>query len=305
MKINYLIDETANFWYFVANLSEWNNYVRPNLNNYIVDITGPLSELEKQTLNSFKSIFKEYGYNQKFWGKDLLSGVEKNISEDPKFNSLTEISELKSRFEKLWSAEKTKLELWKNSLSSQYTVSQGIINDCDILFGKSNSDQDINVLLLISAPGNVAGGADIGDQWVQLEVSGMSTQNIRHVTAVLWHELIHLVWQTVSFRNLVKDAVKIYGVKDVAGYSPEEVTVEAVTGSLLPFGLFRSKWLAEQNLSEIVDQKINDFESRNIKNTYYFGLLAAKNVSDLSKAYLDSGKQIDLEYLHQLIDTIL
>ena len=166
MKINYLIDETANFWYFVANLSEWNNYVRPNLNNYIVDITGPLSELEKQTLNSFKSIFKEYGYNQKFWGKDLLSGVEKNISEDPKFNSLTEISELKSRFEKLWSAEKTKLELWKNSLSSQYTVSQGIINDCDILFGKSNSDQDINVLLLISAPGNVAGGADIGDQWV-------------------------------------------------------------------------------------------------------------------------------------------
>lgn len=304
MKINYLINESANFWYFVANLSEWSDYIRPALNKYILEQTGELTDPEKNALAQLKPLYVEYGYGQNYWGKDLLSGIEKNISKDSRFNNISGLKELRQRFDSLWFGENAKLDFWKNSLSNQNQINVGIVNDCNILFGLADTNKEVNVLLLLSSPGSVAGGADIGDGWAQLEVSGIGTQNLNHVSSVLWHELIHLIWQKEKFDDLIKKTSKDLGISTIGGFSSAEVIKESITGSLLPYGLFRFKWLDDKNLTDTLNSKISSFEANNIKNIYYLSLLAAKNASTLSKEYIDANKEIDQDFIKRLIKLI-
>ena len=60
MKLRFIVSKTANFFFFIDNLSEWNIYYRKKYNEEWIRQLGELTRQEKIALKNFRLIMQKY-----------------------------------------------------------------------------------------------------------------------------------------------------------------------------------------------------------------------------------------------------
>ena len=118
MKFNFYYHRTANFFHFIANLSNWNpRYTTEYARGWLLK-TGKLSEDEKKILEAVARVLSLYNPVPE---RPFLTPDESTVWENAKDTFSSEHLDtirgafriLEPRFATIWSAEEPKLKQWQ------------------------------------------------------------------------------------------------------------------------------------------------------------------------------------------------
>lgn len=212
IKFNIKISKWANFYFFIQNLSEWHFSNRKDYNLLWRKMLGALSAQEEDALKKFKEIRLGYPQSKSCFEKAFF------LSECP-FEELTLIlsveesqtvksifSLLESKFNFLYEKDLPLLNRWQEILDkaiNNQKLTDTILVSLNSLYKTSIQEKEINVYLLLSALEHTGGGANIDNQSISIEISHCPLEDTRHALGIIWHETIHLVFQSQYFHPLL------------------------------------------------------------------------------------------------------
>lgn len=306
IQFKYAVNQTANLFHFISNLTDWHFSVRKRYKEKWLQQTGELTDKEKQGLSEIINLFKKYTFGENYWGKVFLiksdnevwNEAEKAFGEDSiKFNKLSDI--FQKRFSSIWSKEEGKLKKWQSFLSKTEKdfVNKDLIEDLNVLFGVvPEIEEDVQVNLLLGGPG---GGVNTTKYNIEMEVSNLSQDDVKRVWAVIWHELIHKFWETNEYKQMVYDFSKEIDSELLKGVPNHIVIKEMVVGSLLPWGYFRKKYF-ETDTDEYIKRALQNLKTKEKKGLSYFTFLSASKMEPLIKKYIKEKKTIDVHFLKKI-----
>lgn len=303
----------ANFFFFVSNLSNWHFSCRNSYNEFWLSKTGPLSKDEEKALSEARQLFKKFGFGKKYWGLIFLKKNEDKIWEKaqdffgPEISRFERIVDIfKPRFEKIWPEEEKLLKSWLERLNEikEKLAPEGLIRDLDILFGDSYRKKGVNsvkVTLLMNAEEQKGGGGNLGPCAITLEISRTPLSDLRPTVLLMWHEIVHSVWQTDKYWRMLKRFSESLPEKHFLSNSrkiPLRVIVnEGVTESLFPHG-----YLSEKHFNfptkEYFDKELERSKNSSDKMLYWRNL-SAYVLSPVVKKYLERNKSIDEFFLER------
>ncbi len=202
MNIIFTISKSYNQFFFVQTLASWHFSCRKEYIEKWLEITGPLSKGERESLSSLAGVLKKYGFDkiEKLQAANIVDFFmryeESNnrvFSEGEVEIFLHDMSVLASKFNKIWNVEAVKLEQIKRLLEESVNeYKPEILNDLRILFSDQIDEKsDLEVILLISADGVMAGGANNGNDVISFECSSANIDDLNIMLSTLWHEAIH------------------------------------------------------------------------------------------------------------------
>jgi hypothetical protein len=288
MKFKFIISKWGNFYFFVQNLSEWHFSCNRNYNAFWQNTLGKLTKEEKESLEIFKKIRLNYKtskscFEEAFFIKrnpwQLLSSTLTSQEYQDIHNTFII---LQNKFEKLYKKECPLLRKWQKLLdktANNKTLNKKITKVLDKLYGTDATDKNIiiNVYLLLSSPNATGGGANIDKKSITLEISRYLIEKSNHALGIIWHEIIHLLFQNKNFFPLV--------LKNTSGQKDADFINEITAAALFPRGL-----LSQQ------------FFNNNLTN-HLHPSLTPENTSmifQLLKDYIHNYKTLNIYYINQI-----
>lgn len=263
MKFNFLISKQANFYFFVSNLSEWHFSCGKYHNAFWRKELGLFSLEEKEALKRFKKIRCKHSAGKSlfelafFTKKEPFLELRKKMSAN-EYKAVAKIFDvLENKFNLLYKKELPLLKRWKNKLNikiNNETQTNSIIKILQILFKTSPTIKKCNVYLMFSSDGYTGGGANIDGKSVSLEISHHSLENINHAISIIWHEVIHLLFQSVFDLMLMKV---------LKNRQKSKIVNEIAIASLFPRGILGEKFFKNKLVNKIYP-KINTRQTKKI-----------------------------------------
>lgn len=287
MRFEFKIHKWANFYFFLQNLSEWHFSNRKSYNIFWRKRLGAFSKEEEIALKKFKKIRLKYPPSKTcfekafFLSKKPFQKLSKSLTKEEIEIIEHTFSVFKNKFEVLYKKELPFLEQWKKELhktANSKKLINKIVDSLDILYKTSIKNKTIDVYLLFSIPSCTGGGANINQQSVSLEISNHPLGGIGQAMGIVWHEVIHLIFQSQYFHPLLRK----YFLDIQQKFSPVN---EIVTSSLFPCGVLGER---------ILNNKLS------VRLPYGVDSNTTKKILNLTKQYLDKKKYFDKEYIKEV-----
>lgn len=288
MRFEIIINKSANFYFFIQNLSKWHFSCREEHNLYWQNILNKFSKEEITALKNFKrirlkypaskSIFEQSFFLKKYPFKNLKSNLSKKGYESVYKTFLL----FTNKFNIIYRQELIKLKSWKMVLNTKLNKNK-FINKIDkilsVLYNVHPSQNKINIYLLISSKKNFGGGANINNKSITLEISQLPLNKYKKALGIIWHEIIHLLYEKRYFMPLIK---KIHPKND----KKFSKILEIASYSLFPQGILGKK-----------------FFNTPLGNNKYFGRHGkkAKIYFNLMNKYVEQNKKLDERYIENLL----
>lgn len=286
MKFRFIISKRANFYFFISNLSEWHFSCVKDYNILWQEELGPFSPEEKRALKIFKKIRCKYPSGKSlferafFINKTPFSVLKKNLPVG-EYEIVMEVFKiLGKKFNLLYKKELPFLSMWKNKLDNTENnkiVTNSIVQILKTLFSVSPTIKKYNVYLLFSSECYTSGGANIDEKSVSLEISRHPLKNINHVTAIIWHEIIHLLFQNNYFYPKLMEIFK--------DRQKAKIINEIVIASLFPRGILGDKFFKN---------RLADKLSSGVSSSQTMRIL------DLTELIISDKKSFDEEYIRKI-----
>ena len=216
-------------------------------------------------------------------------------------------------WQSVWKNESIKLVGWKDELTKQSVEkkSKEILFDFDILYGAKVLEK-LDVYLLISAPRVGGGGANLGENKITLECSGMEIGvKTSAMLGLLFHEVSHLYnpnlhkkinnESIVTLRKSLSNHSKSF-INKVEGFGVTNFITEAVSHCAFPFGFLASKHLGvNPAISE--KQFVNRYNE--LPLIVAWGYFSAFKLRSLTSSYLKGVKKVDDVFVDEVITTLI
>jgi len=291
MKFNIKISKSANFYFFVQNLSEWHFSNRSEYNQIWREKLGNFSNAEETSLKEFAKIHKKYTFGKNYLGrffftsKKPMEQLQKLIfaNDFHKVNSAFKL--FQRHFNTIFKKDLPVLKNWKKlieaNLKKNSKITQEIDKRLSILYETKPSRQIIKIFLLLSAGKTSGGGANIEKQKsITLEISGSPPEKINDALGIVWHELIHLYFEKENYCPLIEKTLP---------QVPEDKKMkirEATTSALFPNGILGKRYLGLKS-----------------KGALHFSLLKASQTIPLlkmTKEYVGKNLALDESYIKKI-----
>lgn len=286
MKFRFIISKQANFYFFVSNLSEWHFSCEKDYNILWQKELEKFSSEEIEVLKKFKTIRLKYPSGKSlferafFTNKTPFLKLKKSLPAN-EYKVIEEVFKtMKKKFDSLYKKEFSLLKIWEKELdikANNATLSNSIIKILQNFFVTVPKINKINVYLLFSSGSHTGGGANIDGESVSLEISRYPIEYIDHAQSIIWHEIIHLLFQNEYFNpklmEILKDRQKAKIVNEVA------------IASLFPRGILGQKFFKTQP-TDTLHSEINLGQTKKILN------LTGQIISD--------HKSFDEEYIRKM-----
>jgi hypothetical protein len=294
MEFKFIINKWSNFYFFVQNLSNWHFSCRKKYNILWQKELGKLSSEEKKALKIFKKIRLRYGpgktcFEKAFFTKrhpwQLLSSTL-TVKEYQDIDKIFVI--FQNKFEKFYRKEYPFLQRWQkllNKTTNNKTLNKKITRVLDVLYSTNTTDKKtVNVYLLPSSPNAIGGGANIDKKCISLEISHYPIEKSNHALGIIWHEIIHLVFEKEYFFPILK---KSFPNDRGALNLIKEITHRA----LFPRGILAKKFLRiNRSKKELLHRKISP--------------LRTKQILSLVSPYIQKNKPLDDQYVKKLFSIV-
>ncbi|MBU2104372.1 MAG: hypothetical protein KKF67_01175 [Nanoarchaeota archaeon] len=286
MEFSIIIKKQGIFYFFVQNLSEWHFSCRKDYNKIWLEELGSLSKKEKTALQKLKKVHQEYSFGQSYLGRYffLKRNPWKNIeNEMPKSDFIiikNTFSVLKEKFESFYKKELPLLKNWQTHLNKKINnpkLINPILKKLNNLYNGNIKSQKIKIYLLPSTDKAAGGGAGLNKKAITLEISRISLEQLNRVIGIIWHEVIHLLFEKVYFHPLLKR--KFPQDRDAIS-----LIKEATASSLFPGGILSKKFL--KRLALPLNRNLPAKES--------------KQVLSLAALYVKKNKHFDIRYINKL-----
>lgn len=288
MKFKLKVSKWANFYFFVQNLSEWHFSNRKSYNIFWRKRLGDFSKQEETALKEFKKIRLKYPDNKSCFEKSffLSNNPLKELSlvlSSSEYKDIKNVfSVFRDKFQILYKKELPLLKQWQKKIDKEINnkkYKNKILISLNTLYKTSVKKKTISVYLLFSTPGGIGGGANIDDKNITLEISNYPLREIKEAIGIIWHEIVHLLFQYKYFHPLVRK----YFLNNRQKFFPIN---EIVTASLFPEG--------------VLGMKI--FKNKLMTPRLFYGLDSSSinRVLILTKEYLDQKKYFDKEYIKKI-----
>jgi hypothetical protein len=319
MKLYFHITKTGNLFHFISNLVDWHFSVRSSYKKYWLKKTGNLTSEDKIWLNKAKVLFQEHGFSSNNnWSTVLLRRPEDDLwqvaeerfgkKDTDRFREIHDY--FLPRFEKIWPAEKKLLSSWENKLQESlgtYTPN-ALLDDLNTLFGVvPDFSNDIKVILLLSSPASMGGGANVGKGGITLEISNMQLEKTKEVWLLFWHELIHVYWERNNeYMNMIKNYLDKTNITSFSKNIPAKVVIkEAVMESLIPYGFLAQRHFSFKSKAHTL-KKLQDYVGKKrLENSMsYWRRYSLIKMLDIAKEYVEKKKPIDKNYLNKVAQAL-
>ena len=308
IEFQYQISKTANLFHFISNLANWHHSVRPHYRKLWLEKTGDLTNEDNKKLEQAKKLFQKHDFRSGgYWGKVFFDNEEsvwskaKEVFSKEDCQSFEELSEhFSKRFELVWQEDKPLLEQWSQRLgeTEKHIPQEEIINILNSFFpDKLTSDVTIKINLLLN-PANqgVSGGANTSRFSVEMEVSHTPENQVKHVWSVIWHELIHKLWQKQIFSERNHNLVKKLKIESpLRGIANEELAKEMITDAFVPHGYIRQVTLHSKGIKEHIENKLHKMKSSQL-GMLQIRYLSSLNLASIVKQYVDQNREIDQDF---------
>lgn len=286
MKFRFIISKQANFYFFVSNLSEWHFSCEKDYNILWQKELGKFSSEEIEALKKFKVIRAKYHSGKSlferafFTNKTPFLKLKKSLPAN-EYKVIEEVFKtMEKKFDSLYKKEFSLLKMWGKELdikANNKILSNSIVKTLQNLFKTAPKINKINVYLLLSSNDQTGGGANIDNKSLSLEISRYPIEYINHAQSIIWHEVIHLLFQNEYFNpklmEILKDRQKAKTVNEV------------VIASLFPRGILGEKFF-KNSLADKLHSKVNPKQTEKILN--------------LTEQLIASNKSFDDVYIKKL-----
>ena len=308
----------ANVFHFVSNLANWHFSNRERCVKFWLEETGELTSTEKESLIIASYLFKKYTFGTpKFWGLLFLTEDDSRVwskaveffgeEDSEKFKGLYKIFE--PRFRKLWKVDEILIKKWIERFAQlKDKISPvNLISDLNILFEPKNKlVNTVEVILLISSPGWRGGNGNLKPGKVTLELSRFPLEQSRPVILMMWHEIVHNVWQNRNYQNMVDNFAERLEIKKIESpikkFHLRTLINEAVTESLFPHGYLGQKHFGFPS-QEYFDKELPIMRAGNDKMGYW-RTYSGYGLMPLVEKYLQGGERIDEKFLKRVGELI-
>jgi len=291
MKFSLIINKSANFYFFIQNLSEWHFSNRKDYNVLWRKELGRFSPQEEDALKQLKEIHLKYPFGKLYLGhqffieKSPWAVLEQKLPQEDFINLKNIFSLLEKKFTLLWDKESPFLMQWRKELNDKINNPPFIESTVGLLkaiFNTLPSEREIMVYLLFSSPEHTGGGANIGGKNISLEISRYPIQDINKAIGIIWHETIHLCFQNQNFFPFV--------LKQLSNDRQKADLINEITiGSLFPRGILGIRLLKNKPPQKLIEG-VNSEQTIKILN--------------LVKEYIDNKKSLDERYIRILIEIL-
>ena len=286
-----IVSKSANFYFFIQNLSEWHFSNRKDYNVLWREELGQFSPEEEVAIKRLKDVHLRYPFGKLYLGRYFFLdenpwvALEQEISQED-FNELRNIfSLLENKFNLFWEKELPLLLEWYKELTSKIndaSLTEPLVNLLKIIFSTPPSESDIRISLLPSSPIHTGGGANIDKKNISLEISRYPLEEANHAMSLIWHETIHLCFQKQYFLPLVEAQFPNDRQKS-------DLVNEVAIRSLFPRGilgirLFKNK--PGNRLMNMTDPQ------------------QTTEILNLTKEYIDNKKIFDSEYIKRMTEIL-
>jgi len=304
MIFNFYYHKTANFFHFIANLSNWSpRYTTEYARGWLLK-TGKLSKDEKKRLEAVAGVLSLHDPVPEW---PFLTPDESTVWENAKgtFSSehLDTIREafriLEPRFATIWSTEEPKLKQWLRALEKRLDEPKFRELETDLrnFFGSSATEPRLQVCLLISEQGY--GGVSLGNRLLGLACSGVPLTEIHGVMATLYHEACHSFYEKPLKYDLISKVTSKLELPNADLFTSKQdlpnTLGEAITSNLLPEGYLAHKYFHSQ--VPPAPKKGSKADFRNWR------LYCAARMFDTTKDYIESKKPLDTGYINRVWET--
>lgn len=324
MKFNFIVSKSANFFFFVDNLSEWNIYCRKAYNKEWIKQFGKLNFEEKKVLEDFKFLMQKYestGVYKKmrntfYEEQNDIEQILKKLKKIIKKEELSLIEKIFSvfslRFEKIWERYEPMLFSTIDSISKDYKDSS---KKLDFIYLNLGNFYGINykkeylctVFFVICPIEKQQGGKMINEKRISIEFNELKYKNkdqLKNLWFLIFHELIHARFENKKYKNWLNVFIKkqtIPQTKLFKIFNEKMVLREMITGlaTVAVYPLFNKEDRIKVNKkfkTKIINLKINDL---NILKQW-----TRQKLGDVIEYYFISHKKIDNNFLRICWDLI-
>ncbi len=307
MKFNFIVNKSANFYYFLHNLCEceWPWPYRSQINKAWKKELGKLTEQEKKALKEFKAIYQKY-FLKKYIGKSffLSKNPWKALSGEISKQDLNKLKEVFSvwqkKFENIYKKDLPNLRQWQKELRSQFKKSnrklqaEKINQILSVFYNRPKLKSEIRVYLMLAKKpssekyaSGAAGehGRGLDGKSVLLELSRCPTEKVDYVMGILWHEMVHCFFSphyvVPLLLKMVKSKKKMYYLEEV------------INRSLLPIGILSMKFFKAPTPLTLTRGSLSDINSKQ-----------TQKILKLSDQYIQQEKKIDKNYIKKLVEIL-
>lgn len=299
IKFNFFIDKETAFVYWAQRMIEWTWYFNEKYPQYFISKYGELDAREKNALDRLRGILQkeENGY---LW----LWRNYTNEGRDPEWIELKEA--LSERFDKIWADQLGILEKWREYLDGQdydYSFNKHIPS-LEKFFNIKLQNETIQIFLLPTYEGSLGSAATKKgfDNYILMEAGNFNEKNKEKKKHSLWHELIHLFLNRSDKESLMKERfTEILKPTSIKQKNPswEHLITESIIFSIAgePFSYLDG--------GDVVDEKsVARFDDNTRSGIFHNQIMViAYRISELTKQYLDQSKEMDREYIDEVLNT--
>lgn len=291
MKFSIIINKSANFYFFIQNLSEWHFSNRKDYNVLWRNELGQFSPREEDALKQFKEIHLRYPFEKLYIGRyffleeNIWPVLEQKLSKEDFIAIKNIFFLLQNKFNLLWNKELPLLLQWQKELNDKVNnplLTESIVNSLEVAFNTPPSESEVKINLLPSSVEHTGGGANIDNKNISLEISRYPVEGVNHAIGIIWHETIHRCFQKQYFFPLV---LKKFSNNRQKADLVNEVTV----GALFPRGILGIRLLKNKPPYTLINQI-------NSKQTV--------QILDLMKEYVDNKKYLDEKYIESIVEIL-
>ncbi|MBU1092379.1 hypothetical protein KJ836_01765 [Patescibacteria group bacterium] len=246
MQFRIVIKKWANFYFFIQNLSEWHFSNRKTYNHIWRKQLGSFSPEENNALAKFRKIRINYPESKSIFEHAFFTTNNPwpILQEKLPINEMNNLRNVfvifKKKFEFIYKQDQPHLKSWKNNLkkrTDQKTLVGPITKILSVIYNTKPRRKQITIYLLLSSYLTTGGGVNINNKSISLEISRYPLSNIGNVLGVIWHEIIHLLFEKKHFIGLIRHHCP--QIKD------DTLNISEVTARLLfPAGILSHKFFA-------------------------------------------------------------
>lgn len=289
MRFNFLISKQANFYFFISNLSEWHFSCGKYHNVFWKKELGEFSKKEKEALIKFKKVRLKYPEGESlfeisfFTKENPFLELRKKMPTDDYKIIVETFSALETKFNLIYKKDLPFLKKWNDKLNinaNNKIETSSIVKILETLFKTSPIVKRCDVYLLLSSFGYTGGSANINKKSINIEISRHSLKNAGHAVSIVWHEIIHLLFQKAFF-DLV--------LKILKNRQKARIVNEIIISSLFPRGVLGEKFF-KNKLTDKINSKVNQEQT--------------KKILKLTESFVLRKKSFDERYIKEIVDIL-
>ncbi|MCX7778726.1 MAG: hypothetical protein N2259_00560 [Patescibacteria group bacterium] len=337
IKLKFIVSKWTNFFFLIDNFAGYRKTVFHEYNKENIKQFGHLTKKEKEALKKYKKIAKEI--KKKRHPNALRECFLKPINQPSKIwrliyqrftklqleqltDNLKNIFEIfQPRFEKFWGKYYYSLEENYKILKKSYPLIKkhlsSLLNKLSVFYGANCTIKNMVIIYLIIMPSEIywQGGVTVGENKIILVLGSLDRggKNINSIWKLILHELSHLFFETIEYKNLINKfslykklkllsrlrSIKRERWQELSNFLKEIIN----SSSIWNLCKFKNPPLSSdhKNYLEIISAKLNKLNLQKKKNIVFdlntIKQYVAWRSERLFKQYILKNKKIDRKYL--------